>query len=97
MKKNLICFWSVLVPLELLKRSEILREVVGHDNWKDTMLRRSDQLLLTPEHGHFEGSMHLKAKTVDTDKVPPKMTSKSQNPQRSHPQNDRLSGLALAP
>ena len=28
----------------------------------DTMLQRSDQLLLTPENDQFEGSMHLKAK-----------------------------------
>ena len=28
----------------------------------DTMLQRSDQLLLTPENDHFEGSMLLKAK-----------------------------------
>ena len=43
------------------------------------MLRRSAQLLLTPENEHFEGSMHLEAKTVERYKVPPKMTSKSPN------------------
>ena len=32
----------------------------------DTMLRRSDQLLLTAENHHFEGSKHLKAKECET-------------------------------
>ena len=51
--------WPYILPLELLNRSEIIRRVVGHDNANDTMLRRSAQLLLTPENDHFEGSMHL--------------------------------------
>ena len=35
-----------------------VREVVRHGNCNDTMLRRSVQLLLTPENEHFEGSLH---------------------------------------
>ena len=50
-----------ILPPELLKRSEIIRTVVGTCIGNDTMLRRSDQLLLTLENDHFEGSMHLKA------------------------------------
>ena len=49
--------------LELLYRSEFIRRVVGAYNANGTMLRRSDQLLLTPENGHFEGiTTHLRAK-----------------------------------
>jgi len=46
----------------LLTASENRREVVGTYDANGGMLRRSDQLLLTPENDHFEGSMHLKAK-----------------------------------
>ena len=35
---------------------------MGTYNANDTMLQRSDQLLLAPENHHFEGSTHLKAK-----------------------------------
>ena len=51
-------------PLELLNRSENRWGVVGTCIANDTMLRRPDQLLLTPENHHFEGSMHLKTKEV---------------------------------
>ena len=34
---------------------------MGTCDEKDTMLQRSNQLLLTPENDHFEGSMLLKA------------------------------------
>ena len=46
-------------PLELLNRSENRWGVVGTCNANDTVLRRPDQLLLTPENHHFAGSMHL--------------------------------------
>ena len=46
--------------VECSKCSEIIRGVVGHDNWNDAMLRRSAQLLLAPENEHFEGRIHLK-------------------------------------
>ena len=54
-----------LVAQGRLNRSETIRGVVGHDNSNDAMLRRSAQLLLTPENEHFEGSMHLEVKTVE--------------------------------
>ena len=41
------------------RTSENVREVVGWYGANDTMLRRSAQLLLTPENDHFEGSMQL--------------------------------------
>ena len=66
-----ICYWVCAakkfqrvpwnLPLILLNRSEIIREVLGTCVGNDTMLRQSDQLLLAPENHHFEGSMHLKA------------------------------------
>ena len=52
------------LPLELLNRYKNRREVVGTCDEKDTMMRRSNQLLLTPENDHFEGSRHLKVKKV---------------------------------
>ena len=52
---------AAILHLELLNRSRIIRRVVGGTNARGTMLWRSDQLLLTPENDHFEGSMHLKA------------------------------------
>ena len=53
------------IPLELVKCSENCRGVVGTCVANDTMLWRSAQLLLTAENHHFEGSMHLKAKTAE--------------------------------
>ena len=50
------------LPLILLNGHKNDRGVVGTCIANDTMLRRSDQLLLTPENDHFEGSMLLKAK-----------------------------------
>ena len=49
-------------PLELLNRYNFCREVVGACDANDTMSRWSDQLLLTAENDHIEGSMLLKAK-----------------------------------
>ena len=39
---------------------------MGTYNVNGTMLRWSDQLLLTAENHHFEGSTHLKAKECET-------------------------------
>lgn len=41
-------------PLDLLNRSQIIRWVMWHDNSKDTVLRRSAQLLMGDENEHFE-------------------------------------------
>ena len=49
-------------PLELLNRYNFCRGVVGTCDANDTMSRWSDQLLLTAENDHIEGSMLLKAK-----------------------------------
>ena len=48
------------LPLDMRKCSENDRYVVGTCDDNDTMLRRPDQLLLTAENDHFEGSSHLK-------------------------------------
>ena len=53
------CLSPQLLPLELLKCSRIIREVRKTYNANGNMLRRSDQLLLTAENHHFEGSTHL--------------------------------------
>ena len=52
-------FWILpqLLPLELLNRYKNGWEVMGACNANGTMSQRSDQLLLTPENDHFEGSM----------------------------------------
>ena len=54
-------FWILpqLLPLELLNRYKNRREVAGACDANDTMSRWSDQLLLTAENDHFEGSMLL--------------------------------------
>ena len=44
------------MPLELLNCSRIVREVRKTYTANGTMLRWSDQLLLTAENHHFEGS-----------------------------------------
>ena len=58
------------MPRGLLKHSEFIRRVMGICNAKDTMLKRSDRLLLTPENHHFEGSIHLKKKECTTSRSP---------------------------
>ena len=55
-------FTPQLLPLELLKRSGIIREVIKTYYANDTMLRWSVQLRLAVENHHFEGSTHLKSK-----------------------------------
>ncbi len=50
-----------ILHFDLINRSQIIRRVVGHSNCNDTMLRRSEQLILTSQNEHFEGSMHPKA------------------------------------
>ena len=42
--------------LDFLNRFGCVRRVVGACNANDTMLRRSDQLLLAAENHHFEGN-----------------------------------------
>ena len=54
--------WPYILPLELLKRSGSIRMVMRTHYANDTMLRRSDQLLLAAENLHFEGSTHLRSK-----------------------------------
>ncbi len=56
------CLEGTKTPLELSIRHENRWEVVGGCVYDDTMSRRSNQLLLTSENDHFEGSMLLKAK-----------------------------------
>ena len=48
--------------LEFFIRHKNRWEVVGACVYDDTMSRRSNQLLLTAENDHFEGSMLLKEK-----------------------------------
>ena len=43
-------------PLELLNRYKNGWEVMGACNANGAMSQQSDQLLLTPENDHFEGS-----------------------------------------
>ena len=57
-----VFFEASNLSLKLLNRYNNRREVVGTCDEKDTMMQRSNQLLLTPENDHFEGSMLLKAK-----------------------------------
>ena len=52
-------------------RSEIIGRVVGHANANDTMLRRSVQLLLTPENEHFQGSLHLARRNLKESRYTP--------------------------
>ena len=61
-KKNIrFLLGDVFWTLELPRRSEIDRRVIKTYYANGTMLRRSAQLLLTPENHQLEGSMHLKA------------------------------------
>ena len=50
--------------LECCNRSQIIRGVVRHDNANGTMLRRSAQLLLTPENEHFEVEAKIRGQTI---------------------------------
>ena len=59
-KSVIFCVGVSFLPLELLKHSEIIRTVIGLCNGNDTMLRRSNQLVLVAENDHFEGSIDLK-------------------------------------
>ena len=52
-------FWTP----KLLNRSEIDGVVIKTYYANGSMLRRSAQLLLTPEDHHFEGSMHLRRRS----------------------------------
>ena len=56
------CLEGTKTDLGCAKRFEFIRIVMGTYIANDTMLWRSDQLLLTTENDHFEGSMHMEVK-----------------------------------